>query len=128
MDDDRPHLGQGLVWLPATERWRLLEILRLVMRYRKEETIERGIAVTREVLQATCDLARMRGAVPVIVMPQFMPEEPAEQALRQRVLDGTNLPVVRVELDRTWRIPGDGHPDPRAAHAIAAAIAAQLRT
>jgi len=128
MDDDRPHLGQGLVWLPATERWRLLEILRLVMRYRKEETIERGIAVTREVLQATCDLARMRGAVPVIVMPQFMPEEPAEQALRQRVLDGTNLPVVRVELDRTWRIPGDGHPDPRAAHAIAAAIAARLRT
>jgi hypothetical protein len=116
------------VWLPATERWRLLEILRLVMRYRKEETIERGIAVTREVLQATCDLARMRGAVPVIVMPQFMPEEPAEQALRQRVLDGTNLPVVRVELDRTWRIPGDGHPDPRAAHAIAAAIAARLRT
>jgi hypothetical protein len=128
IDDDRPHLGRGLVWLPATERWRLLDILRLVVRYRKEETIERGIAVTREVLQATCDLARMRGAVPVVVLPQFMPEEPAEQALRQRVLDGTNLPVVRVELDRTWRIPGDGHPDPRAAHAIAVAIAARLRT
>jgi hypothetical protein len=125
IDDDRPHLGRGLVWLPATERWRLLDILRLVVRYRKEETIERGIAVTREVLQATCDLARMRGAVPVVVLPQFMPEEPAEQALRQRVLDGTNLPVV---LDRTWRIPGDGHPDPRAAHAIAVAIAARLRT
>ena len=128
MDDDRPHLGRGLVWLPATERWRLLDILRLVVRYRKEETIERGISVTREVLQATCDLARMRGAVPVVVLPQFMPEEPAEQALRQRVLDGTSLPVVRVELDRTWRIPGDGHPDPRAAHAIAVAIAARLRT
>jgi hypothetical protein len=128
MDDDRPHLGQGLVWLPATERWRLLDILRLLVRYRKQETIERGIAVTREVLQATCDLARTRGALPVIVVPQFMPEEPAEQALRQRVLDGTRLPVVRVELDRRWRIPGDGHPDPRAAHAIAVAIAARLRT
>ena len=128
MDDDRPHLGQGLVWLPATERWRLLDILRLLVRYRKEETIERGITVTREVLRATCDLARTRGAVPLIVVPQFIPEEPAERALRQRVLDGTNLPVVRVELDRTWRIPGDGHPDPRAAHAIAVAIAARLRT
>ena len=128
MDDDRPHLGQGLVWSPPTERWRLLEILRLLVRYRKEETIERGIAVTREVLRATCDLARARGALPIIVVPQFLPEEPAEQALRQRILDGTNLPVVRVELDRAWRLPGDGHPDPRAAHAIAVAIAALLRT
>ena len=128
MDDDRPHLGNGLVWLPATERWRLLEILRLLVRYRKEETIERGIAVTREVLRATCDLARTRGAVPVIVVPQFIPEDPAEHALRRRVLDGTNLPVLRVELDRAWRIPRDGHPDPRAAHAIAVAIAARLRT
>jgi len=99
-----------------------------LVRYRKEETIERGIAVTREVLRATCDLARARGALPIIVVPQFLPEEPAEQALRQRILDGTNLPVVRVELDRAWRLPGDGHPDPRAAHAIAVAIAALLRT
>ena len=128
MDDDRPHLGQGLVWLPATERWRLLGILRLLVRYRKEETIDRGIAITRELLRATCDLARARGALPVIAVPQFIPEEPAEQHIRQRVLDGASLPVVRVELDRTWRIPGDGHPDPRAAHAIAVAIAARLRT
>ena len=128
MDDDRPHLGQGLVWLPATERWRLLEILRLLVRYRREETIERGVAVTREVLRETCRLARARGASPLIVVPQFMPEEPAERAVRQRVLDGTDVPVVRVELDGRWRIPGDGHPDARAAHAIAVAIATRLRT
>ena len=128
LDDDRPHLGQGLVWLPATERWRLLEILRLLVRYRREETIERGVAVTREVLRETCRLARARGASPLIVVPQFMPEEPAERAVRQRVLDGTDIPVVRIDLDGRWRIPGDGHPDARAAHAIAVAIATRLRT
>jgi hypothetical protein len=128
MDDDRPHLGRGLVWLPATKRWRLLELLRLLVRYREEDTIERGIAVTQEVLRATCDLARTRGATPLIVVPQFMPEEPGEEALRQRVLDGTGLPVVRIALDGRWRIPGDGHPDARAAHAIAVAVAARLQT
>jgi hypothetical protein len=127
MDDDRPHLAPGLVWRPAVERWRLLEILRLVVRYRKAETIERGIGVTRDVLRATCNLAEARGAVPVIVVPQFTPEEPDERELRNRVLDGANLPVVRVELDGGWRIPGDGHPDARAAHAIATAIATRLQ-
>ena len=127
MDDDRPHLGPGLVWTPAVQRWRLLEILRLVVRYRKPETIERGISVTRDVLRATCNLATARGAVPVIVVPQFTPEEPGERELRDRVLDGANLPVVRVELNGGWRIPGDGHPDARAAHAIAIAISTRLR-
>lgn len=127
LDDDRPHLGEDLEWLPATSRWRLVEILRLLVRYREPETIDRGIAVTRKVLQATCDLAKTRGAVPLIVVPQFMPEEPGERAVRERVFDGTGLPVVRIDLDATWRIPGDGHPDARAAHAIAAAIAMRLR-
>jgi hypothetical protein len=127
MDDDRPHLGEGLVWLPAVERWRLLTILRLVVRYRRTETIDRGVAVTREVLRATAALARARGAVPLIVVPQFVPEPANEQALRHRILDGSSLPIVRVELDLRWRIRGDGHPDARAARAIATAIAHRLR-
>jgi hypothetical protein len=60
-------------------------------------------------------------------VPQFLPEEPAERALRQRILDDSGLPVVRVELDRAWRIPGDGHPDAHAARAIATAVADRLR-
>ena len=126
MDDDRPHLGPSLVWQPAVKRWRLLEILRLLVRYRKENTITRGIATTRDVLHATTELARSRGAMPLVVVPQFAPEQPDEAALRHRVLDGSDVPIVRVELDGTWRIPGDGHPDARAAHAIAEAIAARL--
>ena len=127
MDSDRPHLGPGLVWLPPAQRWRLMEILRLIVRYHGVDVIERGIAVTRDVLRATVDMARARGAVPVILVPQFVPEQPDEAALRHRVLDNAGLPVVRVELDGRWRIPEDGHPDAHAAHVIATAVAARLR-
>lgn len=128
LDDDRPHLGPGLVWLPAEHRWRLAAIAKLLVPYRSNETIKRGISLTREVLRATVDLARSRGAVPLIVVPEFGPEEPREQALRQQILDDTGLPYVRVELDPTWRISDDDHPDPRAARAIADGVAACLRS
>jgi hypothetical protein len=127
LNDDRPHLGPGLIWLPAVPRWRLATIGKFLVPYRSEETIESGITVTREALQATVALARARGAVPIIVVPQFTPEEPRERALRRRILDETGLSYVWVELDPNWRIPDDGHPDPRAAQAIAVAIAARLR-
>ncbi len=127
LDDDRPHLGPGLVWLPAAPPWRLVAVAKLAAPYRSEQTIERGIVVTREVLVATVDLARARGAVPLILVPQFAPEEPLVRVLRRRILDEAGLPYVWVELDPSWRVPGDQHPDARAAHAMAAAIVARLR-
>ena len=78
-------------------------------------------------LKATVALARARGAIPIIVVPQFTPEEASEQILRRRILDEAGLPYVLVELDTNWRVPDDGHPDARAAQAIALAIAARLR-
>ena len=78
-------------------------------------------------LRSTIDLARARGAVPIIVVPQFTPEEPEEREIRNRVLDEAGLPYVWVQLDGSWRVPDDGHPDARAAKAIAVAIAARLR-
>jgi hypothetical protein len=106
----------------------MLEILRLLVRYRKPETIDRGVAVTREVLGAAIDLTRSRDAVPLIVVPQFAPEPADERALRQRVLDNADFPIVRVELSGDWRLPGNRHPDARAARAIASQIAARLST
>ncbi len=73
------------------------------------------------------DLASARGAVPLIVVPQFGPEDAAERMLRRRILDETGLSYLWVELDPHWRLPWNWHPDPRAAHAIAVAIAARLR-
>jgi hypothetical protein len=127
LDDDRPHLGPGLVWLPAEHRWRLAALARLLVPYRSDEVIERGVIVTREVLAATVELARARGALPIVVVPQFGREEPVEQALRHRILDGSGVPCVYVELDPSWRLWWNRHPDSRAASAIAAAIAARLR-
>ena len=128
MDDDRPHLGPGLLLAAAGQALAPPRaILRLLVRYRKVDTIERGIAVTHDVLRATVELARAHGARPAIIVPQFAPEQAGERGLRQRIFDGVELPVVRVELDGGWRIPGDGHPDARAARAIAAEVVARLR-
>lgn len=127
LDDDRPHLGPGLVWQPPAQRWRLAVIARRLVRYRSDETIERGINVTREILRATIDLARAYRAVPLIVVPQFIPEQPRESELRRRILDEAGLPYVWVALDPNSRVWDDGHPDARAAHAIAVAIANRLR-
>jgi hypothetical protein len=127
LDDDRPHFGPGLVWLQAEHRWRLAALARLIVPYRSDEVIERGVAATRSVLRATVELARARGAVPLIVVPQFGLEEPGERALRYRILDEAGLPYVHVELDPSWRLWWNRHPDARAARAIAGAIAARLR-
>jgi hypothetical protein len=123
LDDDRPHLGLGLVWLPAKPRWRLTALTKWLVPYRNDAAIERGIATTSALLRATIDFAQAHGAIPVIVVPQFSPEEPTERILRQRILDDAKLPYLWVELDPNWHVPGDAHPDARAAHKIAVAIA-----
>jgi hypothetical protein len=127
LDEDRPHLGPGLVWLAGVYQWRLAAIRDIMFPYRSGEAIERGIAVTREVLRAGVDLARARGAVPLILVPQFTPEDPTERVLRLRILNQAGLPYVWVKLDPSWRVLGDSHPDSRATHAMAVAIAAHLR-
>jgi hypothetical protein len=128
LNDDRPHLGPGLVWQSRVQRWRLATIFKFLVPYRSDEEIERGVSVTQEVLRSTIELARARGAVPVIVVPQFTPEAPQEREIRRRVLDEAALTYVWVELDAGWHVPGDGHPDARAARAIAVAIANKLRS
>jgi hypothetical protein len=127
LDDDRPHLGPGLVWRPARSHARLVSLAKLLVPYRRAETVERGISVTREVLRAIGETSHERGATPLIVVPQFGPEEPAEQTVRRRVLDDAGLSYLWVELDAAWRLRWDRHPNARAAHALAAAITTRLR-
>ena len=127
LDDNRPHLGPGLVWLPAVGHSRLMSLATLIVPYRRETTVERGIAVTSEVLRATAALATARGATPLIVVPQFNREDDLERTLRRRVLDDAGLPYVFVEFDSEWRIPGDLHPNAATARRIAMTIADRLR-
>jgi len=127
LDRDRPHLDEDLRWHPGRPPpWRLVELMRRMARYRSEADIERGVATTRRILLATVALVRSRQALPIIVVPQYMPEEPIERAIRRRVLDEAGLSYVLVRLDPGWRIETDRHPDARGAQAIAAAIVQRL--
>jgi hypothetical protein len=128
LDEDRPYLDSSLRWHAAhPPELRLVELGRRLLRYRSEDAVDDGVATTQAVLRATIALARSRGTAALIVVPQFLPEEPGEAAIRRRVLDDAHLPYLLVPLDPAWRLAVDRHPDPRGAHAIAAAIAASLR-
>jgi hypothetical protein len=126
LDDDRPHLGPGLTWLPTVQHGRLITLGRLILPFRRDRTVERGVRVTREVLERMVGLARSRGATPLIVVPQIGREDELERSLRQRVLDKAAVPYVMVEIDPAWHVPWDRHPDARAARTIAVAIAERL--
>jgi hypothetical protein len=123
LDDDRPHLGPGLVWLPPVSHWRLTTLVRRFVGYRSEDDIEREVAVTRETLAASVRLARSRGAVPLIVVPQFEPEDAQERELRRRIVEEAHVPYVQVLLDPDDRVENDGHPDADGAQEIAESIA-----
>jgi len=127
LDQDRPHLGPGLVWLPAGQRPRLTSLAKLLVPYRADRTVERGLEVTQEVLRATDDLARAHGATPLLVVLQFGQEEEPEQELRRRILDDLSIPYMLIDIDSSWRLPWDRHPNARAARAIAIAITSELR-
>jgi len=127
LDDDRPHLGDGLAWLPAEHPSRLASLAGLLVPYRRTTTVEQGVRMTRAVLRATVDRARGRGADALVVVPQLGPQAAMDADLRRRILDAERLPYVLVEIDAAWHVPGDHHPDARAARVIAAAIASRLR-
>jgi hypothetical protein len=124
---NRPHLGPGLVWQAPEQHWRLAALLHWLVPYRGAATIDEGIVRTRASLGALVQLACTRGAQPLIVVPQFGEASSVEEALRRRILDEAGLPYLRVRLDPAWHLPGDAHPDARAARAIAAAVAARLK-
>jgi hypothetical protein len=124
--DDRPHLGPGLVAVAPEPRGRLASLAMLIVPYRTIRDVDEGVAMTRDVLRATIDLARSRASTPIIVVPQLGPEDEVERALRHRILDEGGIPYVWVAVDGAWRLAWDRHPNPRAAQAIAAAIAMRL--
>ena len=127
LDDDRPHLGPGLRWLPANPPSRLGALTALLVPFRRDKTVDDGVTMTGEVLRATAALAETRGATTLILVPQIGPESPPEADLRHRILDKSGVPYAFIEIDPEWHVPFDRHPDARAAQVIAAAIATRLR-
>jgi len=124
--DDRPHLGPDLDYRPAEQRWRLAALLRWLVPYRSEAVLESRISTTRKVLQAFVALAESHHAVPLIIVPQFGPEDPREADLRRRVLDEGRLPYLTIPIDQDDHLPNDLHPNAHAAHLICIAIAHRI--
>ncbi|SRR5258706_4925367 len=56
LDQDRPHLGPGLIWLPGEQRSRLSSLAKLLVPYGADPTVERGLGkgiVLRNLSQQT---------------------------------------------------------------------------
>jgi hypothetical protein len=128
LDNDRPHLDADLGWRPAEPQARVMSLAALLVPYRRDTTVDAGVRMTRGVLRAIGALARARGAVALVVVPQIGAEAPPEEALRRRVLDGNGIPYLVVTVDPLWHLSWNRHPDSRAAQLVAGAIAARLRT
>lgn len=128
LDRDRPHLDAGLGWHPAEPPpFRLVELARRVTRYRSTDSIAQGVAMTRAAIARIFALARARGARPLLLVPQFLPESEREREVRRDVLDSAHIPYLLVPVPAEERSPTHGHPDPRGARRIAEAVAAALR-
>lgn len=127
LNDDRPHLDRYLRRHPAHPVWRLESLMRLAFEYHREKTIDAGVAMTSAVLRATNSLARAHGAQSLLVVLEFAPESTTERALRKRILDDAGLDYAQIQIDATWRLEGDMHPDQRGAQAIGAAISMRLK-
>ena len=106
---------------------RAMALASLLVAYRRESTVERGVRVTHDVLLAMIELARRRGALGLVVVPQFGDEDAGQRALRERILTA-EIPVALVHLNPDWRLAWDRHPNADAALAVATAIASRLHT
>jgi hypothetical protein len=127
LDRDRPHLDSRLRWHPAAPPpLRLVELARRVIHYRSSAAIREGTLMTQRALLAEIALARERGAKPIVLVPQYLPEDPREAAIRHDVLDAAGIRYLLVPVKPEWQAPGHKHPTAQGARAIAAAIAAEI--
>jgi hypothetical protein len=103
-----------------------VQILHRFAPYVSAREVAEGLATTREQLTAIVDMARSAGAAPLVLVPQLGPETPEERGLRRAILDAAQVSYLQVQLDPSWRVPSDAHPDARAAGLMAEAVADYL--
>lgn len=128
INTDRPHLDTRLVWRPPQIGSRIGALLRHALSLRSESEIGGGVDRSAAFLRAGRDLARSRCARFLVLSPSFPPEDPMETAIRDKVMSAAGVTPIVLPLAPSWRIPGDLHPDARAAQAMAGAIIAHLRS
>ncbi len=87
--------------------------------------------LARAIVAATAKDVRARGAFPLFVATNFgapcLHDESGESSLAHHLFSGLGVTHVSVDLDPSWSVPEDGHPDVRGSSALADAIATELR-
>ena len=126
LDRNRPHLDAALQWHAPAHPLLMAVLGRWLVPYSSTAEIEEAVATARAVLRAGAMLAQERGAIPLTLVPQVLPETPAVAALRRHILDDAGIPYVLVPLERAWHVPDDRHPDARGDRAMAEAVLAAL--
>ena len=132
LQDDRSRLvvrGGALVVEPASRsRLRLRQVFVDEIPYLSETRLERSLRLTRQILHATAEAARSRGAWPLFAVPCVGPPRPLDAHPEAFVIHALldDLPHVVVDIEPAHLIPGDGHPDAVGAGRIADAIAGAL--
>src|SRR5207253_3109495 len=93
-----------------------------------EARLQRSLRLTRAILHATADAARVRGARPLFVVPSIGPPRPPEAHPEAFIVNALldDLPHLVVDIEPSNLIPRDGHPDRVGAGGIADAIATAL--
>jgi hypothetical protein len=133
--DTRPRLqlaDDGSLEMRAPRSW-LAALLSLDVARARYAPIhsDEAIPLTRAILRETARHARERGAYPLFIIPSFGPPRPlsehAEAWLIKTFFEDQHLDYVLVDLDPTWSIPDNGHPDARANQAFAEVISGALR-
>ncbi|HEY1692338.1 MAG TPA: hypothetical protein VGG39_09255 [Polyangiaceae bacterium] len=91
---------------------------------------EEAIHIARATYAAVAAAARERGAYPLFLLTNYYwqcePDETGAPSIERRLFGGLDVDHVRVDLDRSWIIPSNGHPDARANRLLADAVAGAL--
>jgi hypothetical protein len=127
LDVDKPHLDARLRWRPAEPPpIRMVELSRRMLRYRSPADIASCEATTSQVLKAAIAEIARRGARPIVLVPQYLPEAEVEKRIRRDVLDRAAIRYLLVPIPADQRNPSHGHPTPAGAATLAKAVSAAL--
>jgi len=130
---DRLVVGEGGSLVVARQQPELIRespLVAFVERVKPWED-DASLRVARAIFVATDRAARARGAQALFLLTNFrepcLPDASGRPAIEARLFDGLPVRHVRVDLDPTWIVPGNSHPDPRAHARLADAVVAALQ-
>jgi hypothetical protein len=130
---DRLAVGEGGTLVLAREQPELLRespLVAFIERVRPWED-DASLRVARAIFVATDRAARARGAQALFLLTNFgepcLPDASGRPSIEARLFDGLAVKHVRVDLDPTWIVSSNSHPDARAHARLADGVVQALQ-